>query len=116
MNKETLPTTERFEFDPAYWLDSPVNTRTRSDGDWLRIFTLLGNVALQGAGIRSKQGTARRPYWRGNGYLSADDVHELERYLAFLRQYYGIEDGATVFPKHESELEGSEDEEAPRAA
>ena len=99
MHHETLPTTERYEYDQAVWSDLLPDQPLRIGVDWFRLCRRLGHVALEPSVIPVNGVTQRPPYLRGNDYLSADDVRELEVYFSFLRSQYGIPEGASVFPK-----------------
>jgi hypothetical protein len=99
MHYESLPTTEQYEYDQTLWSDLLLDQPVRSDVDWFRLRQRLGHVALEPSVIPVNGVTLRPPYLRGNDYLSADDVRELEDYFSFLRSQYGIPEGASVFPK-----------------
>ena len=99
MHHESLPTTERYEYDQTLWSDLVSDQPVRSDIDWFHLYQRLGHVALQPSVIPVNGVTQRPPYLRSNGHLSADDVRELEDYFSFLRSQYGIPEGASVFPK-----------------
>ena len=99
MHYETVPTTERYEFDQALWSDLVPDQPVRSDVDWIRLYQRLGQLAIKTSISPVDQPATGRPYLRGNDHLSADDIRELEEYFAFLRCHYGIPEGATVFPK-----------------
>lgn len=103
MYKETYPTTERLEFDRILWSEWPSEQPVYRNRDWRRLYHSLGHAALEAADTGTNRGTSHRTYLRGNDHLSADDIRELESYLEFLRQHYGIPEGATVFPKRDVE-------------
>ena len=99
MHHEILPTTEGYEYDQALWSDLLPDQPIQSDVNWIRIYQRLGHLAL-GTSIIPMNGVTRdKPYLRGNDHLSADDIHQLEDYFAFLRSQYGIPEDASVFPK-----------------
>lgn len=102
MYKETQPTIDQLELDPALWSFWPVDEPVRSDGDWTKVYRALGHVALDTSLPLINRGTIHQPYWRGNDRLSADDIRDLEGYLAFLRNHYGIPEGATIYPKRDA--------------
>lgn len=99
MHYETLPTTERYEYDQALWSDLLPDQPIRGDVDWERVYQQLGHVALGTSIIPMDGVTSNKPYLRGNDHLSADDIRQLEDYFAFLRSQYGIPEDASVFPK-----------------
>jgi hypothetical protein len=99
MHYESLPTTERYEYDQALWSDLLSDQPIRGDADWVRVYLRLGYVALDASIIPMNDATSDRPYLRGNDHLSADDIRQLEDYFAFLRSQYGISEDASVFPK-----------------
>lgn len=99
MYYETLPTTERYEYDQMLWSDLLPDQPIRGDVDWVRLYQRLGHLALDGSVIPMNGVTKSQPYLRGNDHLSADDIRELEDYFAFLRSQYGIPEDASVFPK-----------------
>jgi hypothetical protein len=102
MYRESLPTIERLEIDPALRSEWAFDLRQRAGSDWSNLSRCIGSVALQATVGRANSGGSRQPYWRKNDRLSADDIRELESYLEFLRHQYGIPEGATVFPKRDS--------------
>lgn len=99
MYHETLPPTERYEYDQTLWSDLLPDQPVRSDVDWLCLCQRLGHAALQPSVNPVNGVTQRPPYLRGKDHLSADDIRELEDYFSFLRSQYGIPEGASVFPK-----------------
>ena len=101
MHYESLPTTERYEYDQSLWSDLLPDQPVRSDIDWFRLYQRLGHVAIEASVMPVNGVTRRLPYLRGNDHLSADDVRELEDYFSFLRSQYGIPEGASVFPKRD---------------
>ena len=111
MTIESLPRTERYEFDPALRDESAILAPRFDRGPLAR---MLGRVALDGC-----RGPEGRTYWRDGDRLSADDIDQLEAYFAFLRAHYGIPESQSVFPKREAEPpretgepEGAEGEES----
>ena len=100
-NMEAAPKMERFEIDPALWTEPSQNDQQRSASEFARLAMLLGRTAVA-ATIETETGSAFHSFYlRGRYDLSSEDVRQLEEYIAFLRQHYGIPEGASVFPKKE---------------
>ena len=102
MYRESLPTTERLEMDPALRSEWAFDLRRRSGSDWFTLCRCIGNIALDGTFGWTDTKTGQPTYWRKNDRLSADDIRDLEGYFEFLRHQYGIPEGATVYPKRSS--------------
>jgi hypothetical protein len=102
MYRESLPTTERLEFDPVLRSEWSFDQRVRTHTNWSDLHRALGHVAINGAAEPIHMETRGWPYLRQNDRLSADDIRELESYFEFLRQQYGIPTGASVFPKRDA--------------
>lgn len=103
MYNETMPTAERFELDPGLWSEQKSDLPFWTEEDWIRLYQRLGQLALESTVTRSNTSNSDGLYLRRNERLSADDIHELESYFEFLRNQYGIPEGATVFPKRYQE-------------
>lgn len=102
MYRESLPTTERLEMDPALRSEWAFDLRRRTGSDWVALCRCIGSVALSGTFGWTDTKTGWPTYWRKNDRLSADDIRDLEGYFEFLRHQYGIPEGATVYPKRGS--------------
>ena len=89
---ETIPRAENYEIDPTVF-DEPLRLRRYDMGQMARI---LGRVALRASGVAGDS-----VYLRYSGYLSSEDIEELEIFYALLRSHYGIPDDQPVFPKRE---------------
>ena len=92
MSIETISRTEHYEIDPTVF-DEPLRLRRYDMGQIARI---LGRVALNTCGIPGDS-----VYFRYSGYLSSEDIEQLEIFYALLRSHYGIPDDQPVFPKRE---------------
>jgi hypothetical protein len=90
MSIETIPRTERYEFDHAI-RDLTVSASRRNAPQDLARFT--GRIMLRDCRERSGLDP------RGRDQLSADDIEQLEAYFDFLREQYGIPKDKAVFPK-----------------
>ncbi len=99
MYRESLPTTERLEMDPALRSEWALDRRRRTGSDWFTLCRCIGTVARDGTFGWTDNKTKHPTYWRKNGRLSADDIRDLESYFEFLRHQYGIPEGTTVYPK-----------------
>ncbi len=104
MSIETIPRTERYEFDPVV-RDLQVRVRDR---DHRAVALFAGRVALRDTRDRSGLDP------RDRDQLSPEDIEQLEAYFDFLRAQYGIPKNQSVFPKHESEPRSTA-REAPNA-
>jgi hypothetical protein len=102
MHIEAIPNIERFEFDPAIWTEPSQNDQKRSQSDVAWLINRLGRTAVAST-IDADIGSAIYPlYLRGHYNLSSEDVRQLEEYIDFLRNHYGIPEGVSVFPKKET--------------
>jgi len=116
MYRETLPTIDRLELDPALRSPWPADQPLRSEAGWIQLCQSIGHVALEAKLPRTNSGTIHQPYLRGSDRLGPDDIRELESYFEFLRRHYGIPEGATVFPKRDAEPAAPPDPEDDDAA
>ncbi len=103
MYRHILPCPDPLELDRALRSEWPTDQPLRDEGRWINVCRSLGHVALEATFPRFDSGAIHRPYWRGNGRLSGNDVRELEGYFEFLRLQYAVPEGATVFPKRDAE-------------
>jgi hypothetical protein len=92
MSIETIPRAERYEIDPTVF-DEPLRLRRYDMGQMAQI---LGRVALKACGVDGDS-----VYFRYSGYLSSEDIEQLEIFYALLRSHYGIPNDQPVFPKRE---------------
>ena len=104
MNYNTLSTIERFESEPTLWSESSSIWPLRTDEERTTLQRTLGRLALGTVIALPNTRFIDTSYGRAKGRLSADDVRELERYFDFLRQHYGVPEGASIFPKIERPL------------
>lgn len=111
MSIETIPEAERYEIDPTVF-DEPLRLRRYDMGQMAQI---LGRVALRASGVAGDSA-----YFRYSGYLSSEDIEQLEIFYALLRSHYGIADDQPVFPKREdkpvSSIKASKVPEEPHAS
>jgi len=92
MSIEVITRTEHYEIDPTVF-DEPLRLRRYDMG---QIARTLGRVALNTCGTPGDS-----VYFRYSGYLSSEDIEQLEIFYALLRSHFGIPDDQPVFPKRE---------------
>ena len=101
MHKELLQAKPSPEYTGSLPQRSGQSHHGLSPDDVAHLARYLGKLAVASGSKAQTTDQAFTGYFRARYSLDDDAVRDLEGYLDFLRHHYGIERGATVFPKRE---------------
>jgi len=101
MHKDLLQAKPSPEYTGSRPQQSGQSHHGLSSDDVAHLARYLGKVAVASGSKTQTTDQAFTGYFRARYSLDDDGVRDLEGYLDFLRHHYGIEAGATVFPKRE---------------